>query len=180
MNSGRKAQCILVKSDEFENSYSLLYILLKILLMLLPARSARRWCNLDGLKRSFRIISRAVYKLNRSRLSLFYCKHHLTLRRGSWKVGGIPIIFPSPFFFQIPLSSARIPFQSQLLSLYIPVIPVCTGLASSLKFFRAWSVRLCSVFQERCLPLRHSHCHCRCVTVTVTVTVLFTGIFPGG
>ena len=28
MNSGKKAQCILVKSDEFENSYSLLYILL--------------------------------------------------------------------------------------------------------------------------------------------------------
>ena len=29
MNSGKKAQCILVKSDEFENPYSLLYILLK-------------------------------------------------------------------------------------------------------------------------------------------------------
>ena len=29
MHSGKKAQSILVKSDEFENSYSLLYILLK-------------------------------------------------------------------------------------------------------------------------------------------------------
>ena len=29
MHSGKKPQCILVKSDEFENSYSLLYILLK-------------------------------------------------------------------------------------------------------------------------------------------------------
>ena len=29
MHSGKKPQCILVKSDEFENLYSLLYILLK-------------------------------------------------------------------------------------------------------------------------------------------------------
>ena len=29
MHSGKKAQSILVKSDDFENSYSLLYILLK-------------------------------------------------------------------------------------------------------------------------------------------------------
>ena len=34
-------QCIVVKSGEFENSYSLLYILLKILFMLLLARYAR-------------------------------------------------------------------------------------------------------------------------------------------
>ena len=143
----------------------------------------RRWCNFNGLKRSIRLISKVVYKIIESFTFIaILLQAHLTLRGGSWKVGGIPITFPSPFFFSnptfqcsIPIPTSRIRKQSQLLSLYIPVIPVCTGLASSLilpslvgQFMLCVSRALsCSSSQSLSLSL----CHCRCVTVVVSLSL---------